>query len=290
MHVKHASEPLKTLNVGTTEIEYFEAGEGEPLLLVHGGVFADWFLPLAESETLRGFHVIRVRRAGYGRTPPPASVSLNEHARHLALLLRSLHVGTAHVVGHSSGALIGLQLALDEPDLVQSLVLIEPAPLGPFQVPAFAEVGQRFVGPAMAAFSDGDVPTATDRFMLGVCGEHYRDVLRRSLGEDAHADVLRESPFFFKDEIPACMQWQFGTADAECVTLPVLVVEGAEGRRTGDLSRQVTERAMELFPAAEVVLIEDTNHMLPLQNPEGLGRTVAGFAGRHTVPSRLPVR
>jgi pimeloyl-ACP methyl ester carboxylesterase len=282
MHVTNRGETLNTLNVGATTIEYSEQGEGEPLLLVHGGVFADWFLPMAASETLRGFRVIRVRRAGYGRTPPPAAISLREHAQHLAAILRSLHVGKSHVVGHSSGALMGLQLAGDEPDLVQTLVLIEPAPLGPFQVPAFAEVGQRFVGPAMAAFSAGDVASATENFMLGVCGADYREVIDRSLGGQSHADVLREAPFFFRDEIPACMHWEFGTADAARVSVPVMVVEGAEGRRSGDLSRQVTEAAVKLFPQAEVALIDNTNHMLPLQDPEALGRTVADFARQHS--------
>jgi pimeloyl-ACP methyl ester carboxylesterase len=186
------------------------------------------------------------------------------------------------VVGHSSGALIGVQLAADEPDLVQSLALIEPAPLGPFQVPAFAEVGQRFVGPAMAAFSNGDVSSAIDHFMRGVCGDAYREVINRSLGPQVHQDILRESPFFFKDEIPACMRWEFGVADSARISSPVLVVEGAEGRRLGPLSQQVTESAVKLFPRAEVALINNTNHMLPLQDPEALGRTVADFARRHS--------
>jgi pimeloyl-ACP methyl ester carboxylesterase len=192
-----------------------------------------------------------------------------------------LQVRKVHVVGHSSGALIALQLAADEPELFQSLVLLEPAPLGPFQVPAFAELGQRFVGPAMAAFSAGDVPAATHTFMLGICGSDYRQVIDRTLGPSAHADVLKESLFFFKDEIPSSMQWQFAAADAAGVTVPVLLVEGAEGRRMGNLSQQVTESALKLFPQAEVALIENTNHMLPLQDPEGLGRTVADFARRH---------
>ena len=73
------------------------------------------------------------------------------------------------------------------------------------------------------------------------------------------------------------MQWQFGTADAALVTTPVLVVEGAEGRRMGDLSQQVTEAAMKLFPGAEVASIENANHMLPLQDPEALSKESSGL-------------
>jgi pimeloyl-ACP methyl ester carboxylesterase len=141
------NESIRTATIGTTEVQYSDLSEGEPILLVHAGVFADWFLPLAESDTLRGFRVIRVRRAGYGPTPPSAPVSIREHARHLAALLKLLNLGKAHVVGHSSGALIALQLAADEPEKVQSLILIEPAALGPFQVPAFEDLGRRFIGP-----------------------------------------------------------------------------------------------------------------------------------------------
>jgi hypothetical protein len=38
---------------------YADQGTGEPLLLVHGGVFTDWFLPLATSTALEGFRIIR---------------------------------------------------------------------------------------------------------------------------------------------------------------------------------------------------------------------------------------
>jgi len=68
----------------------------------------------------------------------------------------------------------------------------------------------------------------------------------------------------------------------------VLVVEGEKGRRSGDLSRQVTDSAVKLFPDAETALIENTNHMMPLQDPDGLGRTVADFARRHAVRNETP--
>jgi len=138
--------------------------------LVHGGVFADWFLPLATSVALESFRVIRVRRAGYGPLAPMEPISLRDHARHLAVLLTSLHLEKVHLAGHSSGALISLQFASEYLAVVQSLALIEPAPLGPFQVPAFAELGQRFIGPAMAAFAAADVPTAMEHFLRGMVG------------------------------------------------------------------------------------------------------------------------
>jgi pimeloyl-ACP methyl ester carboxylesterase len=274
-------EIVKTATVAGAEIEYSERGEGEPLLLVHAGGFADWFLPLAGSTTVDGLRAIRVRRAGYGAHAPASHLTLEDHATHLAALADHLGLDKVHVVGHSSGALIAFQMAADRPKLVHSLTLIEPAACGPFQVPAFAELGERFIGPAMGAFAAGDLQGAFDCFMLGVCGDQSREIIERSLGRPGYEQAVRESAFFFRDEVPACMQWQFESVGA--ISQPVLVVEGGEGRTLGLLSQQVTERTVTLLPQAEVTLIEGTNHMLPLQDPDGLGQALASFVRRHPI-------
>lgn len=276
-------EKINVLKVGDAEIEYSVSGGGEPLLLVHAGVFADWFAPLAASPSLAGFSVIRVRRAGYGPNRPASPLTIRDHASHLKDLAEFLSIEKVHVVGHSSGALIALQLATDHYDLVHSLVLIEPAACGPFQAPAFTEVAANFVGPAMGAFAGGDLPTAFDSFMRGVCGEQHREVIESSLGEVGYKQAIRESRFFFKDEVPAAMQWQFGIAEAARVRQPVLVLEGEKGREYGLLSQQITELVCSLLPQAEVTLIPDTNHMLPLQDPNGLGDAITVFANRHPI-------
>ncbi len=275
-------ETIKTAMVAGTTIEYADHGEGEPLLLVHAGGFADWFVPLAASPALDGLRVIRVRRAGYGAKTPASHLSIHDHASHLAALADLLELDAMHVVGHSSGALIAFQLANDRPTLVHSLTLVEAAPCGPFQVPAFAEVGERFVGPAMGAFAAGDLQGAFDTFMRGVCGDRSREIIERTLGREGYEQAVRESTFFFRDEVRACMQWQV-VSTAEPIRQPVLILEGGDGRKAGVLSQQVTEVSTTLLPQAEVALIANTNHMLPLQDPDALGEAIAGSVRRHSI-------
>jgi pimeloyl-ACP methyl ester carboxylesterase len=264
-----------------TGLEYSEDGEGDPVLLVHAGGFADWFAPLAASPTLAGYRIVRVRRAGYGLNRPDTSLTLADHAFHLAQLAESLGLKKVHVVGHSSGALIALELATRRQHLVQTLTLIEPAACGPFQVPAIAAIGERFVGPAMASFAAGDVPGAFHSFMRGVCGERYREVIESALGSSGLSEAISQSSYFFRDEIPAAMKWQFTPECARNIQAPTLVVEGAAGRSEGDLSRQVTEVATRLFPESELILIDGANHLLPLQKPDALGLVLATFFHRH---------
>jgi pimeloyl-ACP methyl ester carboxylesterase len=149
-------------------------------------------------------------------------------------------------------------------------------------VPAADELGRRFVGPAMDAFSAGDLDTAFDLFMRGVCGENYRFVLEQRLGSTAVAQAVRQSAFFFRDEVPAVLESTFGEIDAERVRRPVLVAEGADSQVLGPLAAQITERATRLLPHAEVVRVERTNHLMPLQDPEALARIMRDFIGRHS--------
>ncbi len=277
-------ETIQAVMVGDTEFAYSERGAGDPLLLVHAGVFADWFAPLAASPALADFRIIRVRRAGYGSNAPASHLTIRDHAGHLAALADLLELERVHAVGHSSGALIVLQLAADRPRLVQSLTLIEPAACGPFQAPAIAEIGERFIGPAMGAFAAGDLCGAFESFMRGVCGDQHRQVIEQSLGQAGYEQAVRESSFFFRDEVRAAMEWQFGPTEAACIgQKPVLIVEGGDGRRLGSLSQQVTELGAALLPQAEVALIDGANHMLPLQDPNTLGKAVANFARRHPI-------
>lgn len=276
------SETMQRVSVGDTEIAYSERGHGEPIVLVHAGVFSEWFRPLSLSPTLDGFRVIRVQRAGYGPVSLTQHLTLGDHARLVGALADHLGLSKIHWVGHSSSCQIGLELALDRSDLVHTLILLEPAAGGGFAVPASEALGREFGGPAMGAFGAGDLETAFATFLRGVGGEDPRGVLEGRLGQEGYKRAVRESAFFFRDEMPAVLESQFGEAEAGRVRQPVLVVEGgAQPERLVPMARQITARATELLPHAEGVTIAGVSHMMPLQDPDAVGRVIATFARRH---------
>ena len=59
---------------------------------------------------------------------------------------------------------------------------------------------------------------AFDTFMRGACGDAYRDVLADRLGSDGLDRAVREFAFFFRDEVPAALESQFGEAEASRIT------------------------------------------------------------------------
>ena len=111
------------------ELEYEVRGAGEPVVLVHGAHIADAFAPLlAEPALAERYQLVLYHRRGFaGSTHPDGPLSITQQAADCRALMQHLSVARAHVVGHSYGGVIALQLALDAPDIVHSLALLEPA-------------------------------------------------------------------------------------------------------------------------------------------------------------------
>ena len=148
-------------------LEYEVKGSGEPVLLISTGPIADSFLPLLSEKVLvERYRLIRYRqRRVADSTNGPAPVSFAEHAADAAELLGHLGVRRAHVAGHSTGADIALQLAVDRPGIVHTLALLEPTLVGVPSAGAFFEKA----GPALAAYGSGDRDGAMAGFLSVVC-------------------------------------------------------------------------------------------------------------------------
>lgn len=261
--------------VDGVEVEYVDQGVGDPFLLIHAGVFGAWFTPLVSSGTLDG-RVVSMRRAGYTSGPPPAQhLSIGDHARHAAALLEQLDLAHVHVVAHSSGCLIALQLAADRPSAVRSLVLYEPSLGGDLTPPSFEAVGHDVIGPAMAAAAVGDVPRAFDTFMCGICAPDYRSVMEASLGPDSLQRAVRDAQYFFADEVPAVQEWVFTPVEAARIDQPVLLALGSSSPAP---VHDVGARLAALLPQTETVVHPGGDHLLPLRDPVAFGRLANGFA------------
>lgn len=109
-------------------IEYGLAGDGPPVLAVHGaGGGFDQGLEIADPLARSGFRVIAMSRFGYLRTPVPGDASPAAQADAHARLLDALGIERAAVVGASAGAPSAMQFALRHPGRTAALVLLVPA-------------------------------------------------------------------------------------------------------------------------------------------------------------------
>jgi pimeloyl-ACP methyl ester carboxylesterase len=206
------------------------------------------------------------------------------HAEHCALLMRELGIGRAHVVGHSSSAVIALQLALDFPDTVASLVLMEPArPVPP--TPDQAEFVREVVAPAIGRFRAGDPAGAVDTFARGVFGPGYREPLERGL-PGAIAQAVADAGAFFAQELPALQRWEWTAEDARRVTRPVLAVRGERSVPTFAGRLALLESWL---PDSRPYELPGATHLLHVQEPGAMASALAAFFARHPAAVGSPM-
>lgn len=268
---------MRKARVNGVELEYEENGSGEPVLLI-SPVLADGFQPLLLEHVLAGRHrLITYHKRGWvgsTRTPPPVSIA--DHASDAAALLDHLGIARAHVAGHSSGAAVAVQLALDHPTRVQTLALLELSLLSVSTAGLLLEKA----GPAFEAYGAGDHERALAIFMSAVSGlewETCRTLLeRRAPGTVAQS--IKDADTFFGVELPSLMAWAFGPEQGAAIAQPVLSVWGSE---TEPMWREIADLLRAWVPRVEDCRIEGAGHLLHAQQPESVAKGMAAFFARH---------
>lgn len=271
---------MKTAKLIGVEMQYDITGSGDPVLMIGTGPIADSFLPFVSEKALAGrYRLIRYhqRRITPG-THSPAPVSFAQHAADAAALLAHLDIRRAHVAGHSTGAAIALQLALERPEIVHTLVLLEP-PL--VSVPSAADFFEK-AAPALAAYGAGDREGAMAGFLSAVCSldwETCRSQIEKHVPGGA-AQAIKDADNFFGSYLPALNAWRFGSKQAAAISQPVLSVLGTQTERWFSEGHGVLHT---WFPQLEGCAIEGIGHLLHMQRPEPVARGVAEFLARHPI-------
>ncbi|HLM06383.1 MAG TPA: alpha/beta hydrolase [Blastococcus sp.] len=270
---------MKRAQVNDIELEYDVMGSGEPVLLI-SPVLADGFLPLLEEPALADrYQLIRYHKRGWGgstHTTPP--VSVGTHATDAAALLEHLGLPSAHVVGHSTGAAVAAQLAVDRPGTVHSLVLLEPLM---FSVPSGKAVLQQAV-PAFEAYGTGDHEAAWAMFLSAATGLDWatcRSVLEERIPGSV-AQAVKDADTLFGVELPAITQWAFRPEQAADIRCPVMSVLGTD---TLPLFVEVAAFLRSSIAQVEDCDIDGVGHLLHIQRPQPVADAMAAFLQRHVM-------
>ena len=192
---------MRLIEVGGIELEVHDVGTGDRVVLVQTALTADELAPLAEHLVARGpYRAIVCHRRGYASSSPvqgPGSVVRD--AADCRDLIEALGLDRVHVVGYSYSGAVGLQLAVDAAQHVQTLTLIEPPPV---HVPSSAEFR-----PANARLQEvrraRGPGTALEEFLALVIGPHWRTEIEQRL-PGAAEQMQRDTTTFFDTDLMPC--------------------------------------------------------------------------------------
>ncbi len=256
---------MPKIQSNNTQLHYEISGEGQPLLFIHGlgSSTQDWDLQVKEFS--KAYQVITFDLRGHGQSDKPAGpYSLPMFATDTAGLLKSLNVKSAHVVGLSLGGGIAFQLAIDFPALVKTMVIVNSAP--ELVVRTFQDrirIWQRFAIVRLLGMRKmGEVLSKR----LFPKNEH--ESLRTTFVER----WAKNDPRAYQDAMRAMVGWSV-MDKLDSIKCPALIVTADQDYTPVALKEKYTS----LIPNAQLVVIHDAHHALPVEQPEKFNAVLMNF-------------
>lgn len=277
------------VNIGDTRLFVVERGEGYPLILLHGGPgldhheFADYLDPLCDQFRLI---LVDMRAQGQSDMCPEETWTLEQMAKDVVSLADAMELDKYAVLGHSYGAFVALQNAVDFPGAAAQTIVSGGVPSS-----RFLEVVEK----NLADFEP-------ESLRKQVADSWAREAEAQTQ-EDFASIMHDQMPFHFGDPLdlriadyeertaetvysPAMLQHfakvEYGMIEVENrlenVAQPVLVCTGRYDRAC---TVEASEAMAEGLPNSELVIFEKSGHMTFVEENERYLKVVRNFLNKH---------
>lgn len=243
---------------------YEVEGNGDPLVLLHGGFCTNDTWGAQRSDLAAAHRVFLPERRAHGHTPDvPGPLTYRDMAGDTIAFLERVVTEPAHLVGWSDGGVVALLVALARPDLVRRMVVVganfRPGP-------------ECFVEPSMLDTMAPDGPES----------EFFRELYAAATPDGAdHWPVVARKVLDMWRTQPTLT-----TEDLARIAAPTLVV-------TGDDDMMTLEHTAALYralPDAQLAVLPGASHLVPLEQPARLNRLILDHLSAHAaVETMMPV-
>ena len=262
------------INVGNGSLYYEEAGQGEPIIFVHGHSLDHRMWDEQFSVFAKKYHVIRYDLRGYGISSSQTEDYQFMHAEDLITLMDSLRIPKAHIVGLSLGGFITADMLAYFPDRMLSAFLASGnirKSKGPSEP----------MTPEEARVRDKEIAALKEKG-VDVMKKEWFEGLMKSGG--SQRERMRESLWQMIDEWDA---WQPLHKEVRVVAgldaieklkknhpdVPALIVEGHSSSNRFSKEPPI----LQYLPNGKLKVIDDCGHMLNMERPEEFNAALEEF-------------
>jgi 3-oxoadipate enol-lactonase len=263
------------LHLDDISLHYETMGRGEPLLFIHGlGCSGRDWQPQIDFFS-RHYRVVVFDVRGHGQSSrPPGPYHITLFAADTVKLIEGLNLAPVHVVGLSLGGMIAFQLAVDRPDLLKSMIVVN-------------------TGPEVKLKSPQQWLMALQRYMivrfLGM--RKMGEVLARKLfpgGESASirntfiARLAENDRKAYMAAMRAIVGWSVAER-IDRIEVPTLVISSDHDYTPVSIKEAFVAR----MSRAELAIIEDAHHAVPVECPDKFNAVVASFLEKQLPAAEL---
>lgn len=260
---------MTKLRVFDIDLYYEIIGEGDPILFIHGlgSSTRDWEAQIEYFS--KRYQVVLFDIRGHGKSDKPAGpYSIPLFARDTAELIKSLDIAPVHVVGISLGGMIALQLAVNEPELVRRLVLVNSG----------SEMIVRTVKERLAVLQRFLIVRLLGMRKMG-------EVLSSRLFPKPEQHELRSAfvdrwaendPRAYREAMKAIVGWSV-TEYLQRIACPTLVIAAEYDYTPIEDKSALVSR----INRSELVVIKDSRHGTPADQPAEFNKVLRSFLAQN---------
>lgn len=245
---------------------YYEIhGHGEPLLFIHGlgSSSRDWEKQVNFFST--HYKVITFDLRGHGKTDKPNEpYTVALFAQDTAQLIQTLGLQDVIIIGHSLGGMIAFQLALDFPQCVKRMVIVNSAPAVLFPT---LKARLKF------ALRSWDVRLfGMRRFSHSLANAVFPNLAQEKLRAEFIKRWCENDPKAYCNALRAFPGWNV-IKQLSAIQCPTLIISADHDYSAISFKEFYTG----LIPNAQLVIIKDSYHMTPIDQPEALNQAILNF-------------
>ncbi len=283
---------LKFINVKGINTSYRDGGRGDPLVLIHGGQYGahssssySWSTNIkALSEY---FHVYAIDKFGMGDTDIPQSDSeyvFNPTLSHIYDFLDAVGIEEAALVGHSRGALPAVRIAVDHPDRVKAVIVVNSntmAPADPSTKPSFYEdMAKRSAG--TPTLEKSQVEAISYSYTTKHITEDYQEELFRLAQlpklQEAKKKMKTLAGKQFNPSIIKAKEQTLDLIRNGSLKTPILIIWGLNDPSANvKLGLNLMQIVGKSEPRSQFHVINEAGHFVYREQPEEFNRSVLNF-------------
>ncbi len=259
---------MPEMDIGDISLYYEVSGEGEPLLFIHGlgSSTRDWEFQVPEFA--KSYRVVTLDLRGHGQSGKPAGpYSLRLFAEDTARLLQSLGIESAHVVGLSLGGGVAFQLAIDYPDLVKTLTIVNSGPFMTGSIETDRQVADERVNIVRQHGMRAMGQVLSGRLFPNPEHEPQRNTFVERWAEN--------DPDAYINSTLAMVGWNVSD-QISAIECPTLVLSADQDYTPIPVKEAYTK----LMPNAELVVVPDARHAMPIERPEAFNAALLEFLSK----------
>lgn len=275
------------IDAGSVRTFCLEAGDGPPLVLLHGCSVAidsrvTWFRTI--DALADHFRVIAFDQVGFGHTDIPAGgfPGRLDRTRHAIDVLDALGIGRAILVGHSEGGFMATRIAIEQPERVSKLVVVTSGGTSP---PLGDGRDEAWLAASRAAYDVTAMDNEPDFMTTAKHVTHGRDpvfmaMLRTNYAharQSGNLDMFRHAPKGNGDPLAYVrLQEEHIHPFLPALAVPTLLVWAADDE-TVPVARG--QRLMELFRDGTLHVIDGAKHMVMIDQADRFNRLLLDWCG-----------